>query len=35
MTPSSETFSLMTIFPISVLLFVGVVSYHRRGRRGW
>src|ERR1022692_4072617 len=27
-TPSSEMFSLITIFPISVLLFADVVSYH-------
>lgn len=27
-TPSSETFVLITIFPISVLLFVGVVRSH-------
>jgi hypothetical protein len=35
MTPSSVTNSLMTIFPMSVLLtFVGVVSYRRR-RAAW
>jgi hypothetical protein len=30
MTPSRETLSLTTIFPISILL-VGVVSYHVGG----
>src|SRR6266700_634413 len=33
-TPSSETFVLITIFPISVLLLGWCCQLHRRGRRG-
>src|SRR6266567_5385298 len=34
MTPSSETFVLITIFPMSVLLLGWCCQLHRRGRRG-